>query len=77
MENMISGMVMYLGDIFIVFNGKIIEVNNIDVEGCFILVDVLVFVEKFGVEAIVDLVILIGVCIVVLGDDIGGLWSFN
>lgn len=32
-ENMISGGGMRFGDILIVFNGKIIEVNNIDVEG--------------------------------------------
>lgn len=76
-ENMFSGYVMYFGDFLIVFNGKIIEVNNIDVEGCLILVDVLVFVEKLGVDVIVDLVIFIGVCVVVLGNDIVGLWSFN
>lgn len=76
-ENMISGGGMRFGDILIVFNGKIIEVNNIDVEGWFILVDVFVYVNNFKVDKIVDFVILIGVCIIVFGNDIGGMFIFN
>ncbi|MBR8832184.1 MAG: Cytosol aminopeptidase [Chroococcopsis gigantea SAG 12.99] len=74
-ENMISGRAMHPGDILIASNGKTIEINNTDAEGRLTLADALVFAEKLGVEAIVDLATLTGACIVALGDDIAGLWS--
>jgi leucyl aminopeptidase len=74
-ENMISGRAMRPGDILTASNGKTIEVNNTDAEGRLTLADALVFAEKLGVEAIVDLATLTGACVVALGDDIGGLWS--
>jgi leucyl aminopeptidase len=74
-ENMISGRAMHPGDILTASNGKTIEVNNTDAEGRLTLADALVFAEKLGVDAIVDLATLTGACIVALGDDIGGLWS--
>lgn len=76
-ENMISGKALRPGDILTASNGKTIEVNNTDAEGRLTLADALVFAEKLGVEAIVDLATLTGACIVALGDDIGGLWSPN
>lgn len=76
-ENMISGHAMHPGDILTASNGKTIEVNNTDAEGRLTLADALVFAEKLGVEAIVDLATLTGACVVALGDDIGGLWSTN
>jgi leucyl aminopeptidase len=74
-ENMISGRAMRPGDILTASNGKTIEVNNTDAEGRLTLADALVFSEKLGVDAIVDLATLTGACVVALGDDIGGLWS--
>jgi leucyl aminopeptidase len=74
-ENMISGRAMHPGDILTASNGKTIEVNNTDAEGRLTLADALVFAEKLGVDAIVDLATLTGACIIALGDDIGGLWS--
>ncbi len=74
-ENMISGRAMHPGDILVASNGKTIEINNTDAEGRLTLADALVFAEKLGVEAIVDLATLTGACIVALGDDIAGLWS--
>jgi leucyl aminopeptidase len=74
-ENMISGKGMHPGDILTASNGKTIEINNTDAEGRLTLADALVFAEKLGVEAIVDLATLTGACIVALGDDISGLWS--
>ncbi|MBD1912384.1 MULTISPECIES: leucyl aminopeptidase [unclassified Leptolyngbya] len=74
-ENMISGRAMHPGDILTASNGKTIEINNTDAEGRLTLADALVFAEKLGVEAIVDLATLTGACIVALGDDIGGLFS--
>ncbi len=74
-ENMISGHGMHPGDILKASNGKTIEVNNTDAEGRLTLADALVFAEKLGVDAIVDLATLTGACVVALGNDIGGMWS--
>jgi leucyl aminopeptidase len=74
-ENMISGKAMRPGDIITASNGKTIEVNNTDAEGRLTLADALVFAEKLGVDAIVDLATLTGACIIALGDQIAGLWS--
>lgn len=76
-ENMISGHAMHPGDILTASNGKTIEVNNTDAEGRLTLADALVFTEKLGVDAIIDLATLTGACVVALGDDIAGLWSTN
>lgn len=74
-ENMISGRAMHPGDILTASNGKTIEVNNTDAEGRLTLADALVFAEKLGVDAIVDLATLTGACIIALGDEIAGLFS--
>ncbi|MEP0869206.1 leucyl aminopeptidase [Trichocoleus desertorum AS-A10] len=74
-ENMISGRALRPGDVLTASNGKTIEVNNTDAEGRLTLADALVFTEKLGVDAIVDLATLTGACVVALGDDIAGLWS--
>jgi leucyl aminopeptidase len=76
-ENMISGNAMRPGDILTASNGKTIEVNNTDAEGRLTLADALVFAEKLGVDAIVDLATLTGACIIALGDDIAGIFSEN
>lgn len=72
-ENMISGRAMHPGDVLKASNGKTIEVNNTDAEGRLTLADALVFAEKLGVDAIVDLATLTGACIIALGDEIAGL----
>ncbi|MDF5731090.1 MAG: leucyl aminopeptidase [Rhizonema sp. PD38] len=74
-ENMISGHAMRPGDILTASNGKTIEVNNTDAEGRLTLADALVYTEKLGVDAIVDLATLTGACVIALGDDIAGLFS--
>ncbi len=74
-ENMISGKAMHPGDILTASNGKTIEVNNTDAEGRLTLADALVYAEKLGVDAIVDLATLTGACIVALGESIAGLWA--
>ncbi|MDM9385100.1 leucyl aminopeptidase [Chlorogloeopsis sp. ULAP01] len=74
-ENMISGHAMHPGDILKASNGKTIEVNNTDAEGRLTLADALVFAEKLGVDAIVDLATLTGACVIALGDDIAGLFT--
>jgi leucyl aminopeptidase len=74
-ENMISGHAMHPGDILKASNGKTIEVNNTDAEGRLTLADALVFAEKLGVDAIVDLATLTGACVIALGDEIAGLFT--
>lgn len=74
-ENMISGHAIHPGDVVTASNGKTIEINNTDAEGRLTLADALVFAEKLGVDAIVDLATLTGACIIALGNDIAGVWS--
>ena len=76
-ENMISGHAMHPGDILTASNGKTIEVNNTDAEGRLTLADALVYADKLGVDAMVDLATLTGACIVALGNDLAGLFSPN
>ena len=76
-ENMISGKAMHPGDILTASNGKTIEVNNTDAEGRLTLADALVYADKLGVDAMVDLATLTGACVVALGNDIAGLWTSN
>ena len=74
-ENMISGHAMRPGDILTASNGKTIEVNNTDAEGRLTLADALVYADKLGVDAMIDLATLTGACVVALGDDIAALFS--
>lgn len=74
-ENMISGRALHPGDILTASNQKTIEINNTDAEGRLTLADALVFAEKLGLDAMVDLATLTGACIVALGNDIAGLFS--
>ena len=74
-ENMVSGHAMRPGDILTAGNGKTIEVNNTDAEGRLTLADALIFADKLGVDAMIDLATLTGACVVALGDDIAALFS--
>lgn len=74
-ENMISGHAMHPGDVLTASNGKTIEVNNTDAEGRLTLADALVFADKLGADAIVDLATLTGACVIALGEDIAGLFT--
>lgn len=58
-------------------NGIMVEIVNIDVEGCLVLVDGLIVVVEFQVKYIVDVVMLIGVVMVVLGYDYYVVFSLN
>ncbi len=74
-ENMISGHAMHPGDILTASNGKTIEVNNTDAEGRLTLADALVYTDKLGLDAIVDLATLTGANVIALGEDIAGLYT--
>jgi leucyl aminopeptidase len=74
-ENMISGGAIHPGAIVTASNGKTIEINNTDAEGRLTLADALVYAAKLEPDAIVDLAILTGACVIALGEEIAGLWS--
>jgi leucyl aminopeptidase len=74
-ENMISGRAMHPGDVVTASNGKTIEINNTDSEGRLTLADALIFTQKLGVDAMIDIATLTSACIVALGNDIAGVWS--
>jgi leucyl aminopeptidase len=74
-ENMISGRAIHPGDVVTASNGKTIEINNTDSEGRLTLADALIFTQKLGVDAIIDIATLTSACIVALGNDIAGMWS--
>lgn len=68
-ENLVLGNVFRLQDILISCKGLIVEINNIDVEGCLVLVDVLIYVCEEEIDFVILMVILIGVVWVVVGGD--------
>ncbi|WP_243017981.1 MULTISPECIES: leucyl aminopeptidase [Candidatus Cardinium] len=74
-ENMINGSATKPGDVVTASNGKTIEIDNTDAEGRLTLADALVYAEKLGVDAIVDLATLTGAIMVALGTRIAGLFS--
>ena len=74
-ENMINGSATKPGDIVTASNGKTIEIDNTDAEGRLTLADALVYAEKLGVDAIVDLATLTGAVVTALGVRIAGLFS--
>lgn len=74
-ENMINGSATKPGDVVTASNGKTIEIDNTDAEGRLTLADALVYAEKLGVEAMVDLATLTGAIVVALGDDMAGIFG--
>ncbi|KAL8430613.1 hypothetical protein ACSSS7_005832 [Eimeria intestinalis] len=74
-ENMVSSRSYRPGDIITASNGKTVEVGNTDAEGRLTLADALVYAEKLGVDAIVDVATLTGACIIALGESYAGLFS--
>lgn len=68
-ENVLLGGLYKFGDIISFMVKKIIEVLNMDVEGRFILVDVIYYIiNNEKVIKVVDVVILIGVVLILLGN---------
>lgn len=74
-ENMVSSRAYRPGDVITASNGKTVEVGNTDAEGRLTLADALVYAEKLGVDAIVDVATLTGACIIALGESYAGLFS--
>ncbi len=74
-ENMINGKATRPGDVVTASNGKTIEVDNTDAEGRLTLADALVYAERLGVDAIVDLATLTGAMVIALGERIAGMFG--
>lgn len=74
-ENMINGNATKPGDVVTASNGKTIEIDNTDAEGRLTLADALVYAEKLGVDAIVDLATLTGAMVVALGTRMAGIFG--
>ncbi|MGI2298229.1 leucyl aminopeptidase [Candidatus Cardinium hertigii] len=74
-ENMINGRATKPGDIVTASNGKTIEIDNTDAEGRLTLADALVYAERLGVDAIVDLATLTGAMVVALGTRMAGIFG--
>lgn len=66
-DNMFFGCVLCFGDVICIFDGMIVEVQNIDVEGWLVFVDGLVVVSCEQLDVIIDVVMFIGVIVVVFG----------
>lgn len=69
-ENVIVGDVFCFGDVLFSCKGLSVEIDNIDVEGCLILGDVLICVSEEDLDLLIDFVILIGVVWVVFGFEL-------
>lgn len=69
-ENVIGLDVFCFGEVIVICKGLSIEIDNIDVEGWVILVDVLIYVSEQQLEIVFDFVIFIGVVCIVLGLDL-------
>ncbi|WP_419241002.1 leucyl aminopeptidase [Cardinium endosymbiont of Nabis limbatus] len=74
-ENMINGSATKPGDVVTASNGKKIEIDNTDAEGRLILADALVYAEKLGVDAMVDLATLTGAMVTALGTHMSGIFG--
>ena len=77
-ENMPSGDASRPGDIVKSFSGKTIEIGNTDAEGRLILADAMSYaVKKYKPQVLIDIATLTGACVVALGENIAGLFSFD
>jgi len=77
-ENMLSGDASRPGDIIKSFSGKTVEIGNTDAEGRLILADAMSYaVKKYKPQVLIDIATLTGACVVALGENIAGLFSFD
>ena len=75
-ENMPSGSAFRPGDIIQSFEGKTVEIGNMDAEGRLILIDAMSYVIKeYKPQILIDLATLTGACVVALGEKIAGVFS--
>ncbi len=74
-ENLPSGSSYKPGDIIEMANGKRVEVDNTDAEGRLALADAIVYAERQGADAVVDLATLTGAAVVALGELVAALYS--
>ncbi|HLG20596.1 MAG TPA: leucyl aminopeptidase [Bdellovibrionota bacterium] len=65
------------GDVFVAHNGKSVEIENTDAEGRLILADTVSFASTLKVDHIIDAATLTGACMVALGEDVAGMFTFD
>jgi leucyl aminopeptidase len=77
-ENMLSGAATRPGDIIRSYEGKTVEIGNMDAEGRLILIDAIAYtVKTFKPDMLIDIATLTGACAMALGDRIAGVFSFD
>jgi leucyl aminopeptidase len=77
-ENMINDRAIVPSDILTASNGKTIEILNTDAEGRLTLADALVYADvTCQCDTIIELSTLTGACMISLGKNICGLWTYN
>lgn len=59
-ENAVSHRALHPGDVVTSFSGKTVEITNPDAEGRLILADALSYIQKYDVDAVVDIATLTG-----------------
>ena len=75
-ENMPDAFAYRPADVITASNGKTIEIISTDAEGRMVLADGLVYAEKYGPNAVIDLATLTGSCVMALGRGMSaGLFS--
>lgn len=74
-ENVIDGRSFRPGDVLTTLSGQTVEVLNTDAEGRLVLCDVLIYVERFKPEVVIDVSTLTGACVIALGHHLTGLMS--
>lgn len=76
-ENMVSGKSLKPGDVVKSLKGLTVEIDNTDAEGRLVLADALHFAMRYEPQAVVDLATLTGACMIALGLDTAGAFSWN
>jgi leucyl aminopeptidase len=74
-ENKISENAYLPQDVITASNGKTIEIISTDAEGRMTLADALVYADRFGPVAVIDIATLTGACVTALGGVAAGLFS--
>lgn len=77
-ENSIGSAAYKPGDVLVGYAGKSVEIGNTDAEGRLVLADAFAYVVKnYKPAKMIDLATLTGACVVALGFDYTGLFSYN
>lgn len=76
-ENMVSGKSLKPGDVVKSMKGLTVEIDNTDAEGRLVLADALHYAMRYKPKAVIDLATLTGACMIALGLDTAGAFSWD